>query len=821
MISIINSLINYAKNESNTFIKFVISYYLENNCEINEKQQKYLVESFFNESYVNKIYDFDSFLVSFNEKKDASKLIIEKLTHIYGCNAIIKNKYIDFCDGINIIYGVNGSGKSSYFRILKKAFSDQEIEILPNVYLGNSKDQRLDFNIDFISNGEKQRYEHQKREKIFNNNIIFFDSEKQNQIFKTIEKNKYAIYPNDFYLVKKLVDLLTNTIECIKNEIDKKKLTNTNNISSIFKEDMLKVENLWSWIVNSKDNDRIFSNELTQKYRLEEIIEIFSIFEYQNKSNDIFDSDDFINNLKQLNDYIKDTCLPLAEKFKNYFELVEKYSNLINKREKLLESINFLNSIEGYKTNEWEQFIKFGSKLTNKFAIYKNKCPYCQRQHDEYSSEFITRYGLFLDNVVQEDIDNTYKNIEGIIHYAKNASRKTLNDFLKFKINNDSILEFINIIQTNLLILSENSETFPKLSIDFVKLDKLKDDVILFTEKNKQSIFPNYVQAKKELELINKITDNTNLLSEWKQTNIKLDELRNIISKTTSKKLSDFFKKLYAEYFSNDFVNNFNYYMEIFDKKNDFLKFKKATAEKGEIKSSLLLDIEYNNVNVVQIFSEGEMKAIILSLIFAEIKTWNNKNPLIFDDPVTSFDNFMIEEFCNIVSNMDNQVIIFTHNMLLVELIKTYIQNKKYSLFTVQPLSGTQKGNIVKEMYNNVNSYLEKVSKQLKKTETINTEECSSYLRLAIESIIDEIVFNNQIPRKYTSKSIKPKINWDELVKMGIKKEEAEILKKYYSKVSENMHKGINSIIKPITYDDIEKIYNDLKKFVENRRANK
>ncbi|KEZ20492.1 AAA family ATPase [Mycoplasma capricolum] len=823
MLSVINSLIDYAKNEKNDFIKFVIFYYLENNCEINENQKKYLVESFITESYIDKIYNFNSpSLVSNKNNNTAPRLIIEKLTHISGCNAIIENKYIEFCGGINIIYGANGSGKSSYFRILKKTFSNPELEILPNIYLDKSKKQELNFSIDFIKNSEKQKYEYQKSKKILNSNLIFFDSEKQNQILQSIDKDKYAIYPNDFYLVKNLVVLLDDIVKDINKNIEAKRENNQKNISSIFKVDPSYLENLWTQINNiKKDSKNNFSNDVIKRYNLEKIGEILNVFEDQNQAKNIFDYDKYINSLNEIIKHINNICLPWVEKFKEYSKLVEKYEDLIYKRNKLIESINFLNSIEGYKINDWVEFIQLGDKLSQKYPNYSDQCPYCQRKYDENSINLIDNYKKILNNAIQVDISNTYKSIKGIINCAVADKIKITDDLLKLKIDNQSVIDFIYIVNQNILNISKDSEAFSRLDINFDRIDELKNNVLLFVSKNSQYDFSNYNLAKKEFELINKMFTNVNTLLEWEKNNTHLNELREKISKTTSRSLSEFFKKLYSEYFSSEFVNNFNECMKIFDKKNDFLKFKKTNVQKGEIQSGLLLETGHSNVKVVQIFSEGEMKSIILSLLFAEIKIWNNKNPLVFDDPVTSFDNLMIEEFCNIISKLDNQVIIFTHNMLLLDLMKPYLKNKENSIITIQGITNTKKGNIIKENDNNLDSHLEKAYNQLKKPESINIQECCFFLRLSIESIIDEIILNNQIPRKYTSKNIQPRINWNELVKIGLKKEDAEILKKCYNRVSQGLHLSISSSIKPILYDDINEIYNDLTKFVESRRDKK
>jgi len=49
-------------------------------------------------------------------------LLLTKLENVEGVNALTENQTIDFSSNLTIVYGANGSGKSGYARLLKKAF---------------------------------------------------------------------------------------------------------------------------------------------------------------------------------------------------------------------------------------------------------------------------------------------------------------------------------------------------------------------------------------------------------------------------------------------------------------------------------------------------------------------------------------------------------------------------------------------------------------------------------------------------------------------------------------------------------------------------
>ena len=63
------------------------------------------------------------------------ELRLTKLSQVAGVNALTPGSEIEFCDGLTILYGENGTGKTGYARVLKRlgALRDPE-EIVPNIH---------------------------------------------------------------------------------------------------------------------------------------------------------------------------------------------------------------------------------------------------------------------------------------------------------------------------------------------------------------------------------------------------------------------------------------------------------------------------------------------------------------------------------------------------------------------------------------------------------------------------------------------------------------------------------------------------------------
>lgn len=65
----------------------------------------------------------------------SSSIALLSISNIQGVSALKPTKPLNFVEGLNVVYGGNGCGKSSYVRVLKKAENPKkEVKIHPNVF---------------------------------------------------------------------------------------------------------------------------------------------------------------------------------------------------------------------------------------------------------------------------------------------------------------------------------------------------------------------------------------------------------------------------------------------------------------------------------------------------------------------------------------------------------------------------------------------------------------------------------------------------------------------------------------------------------------
>jgi len=94
---------------------------------------------------------------------------------------------------------------------------------------------------------------------------------------------------------------------------------------------------------------------------------------------------------------------------------------------------------------------------------------------------------------------------------------------------------------------------------------------------------------------------------------------------------------------------------------------KPVQGKKGTTKFGLRL-VEAGNSKVVDIASEGEQRCIALAAFLSELSQASHQSALVFDDPVSSLDHWHREKIANrlVLEANNRQVIVFTHDVIFM-----------------------------------------------------------------------------------------------------------------------------------------------------------
>ena len=194
------------------------------------------------------------------------------------------------------------------------------------------------------------------------------------------------------------------------------------------------------------------------------------------------------------------------------------------------------------------------------------------------------------------------------------------------------------------------------------------------------------------------------------------------------------------------------------------------------------------------VLSEGEQRVHALALFFAELETCPH-SVLVFDDPVSSFDYNYIENYCirlrnHALTHSARQVIVLTHNwefftQMQATLKRTYETNQNE--YSVMILEGCAKIAEYSEKIDELKQQIEAVLNSTGEPTKRQKEDMAGDMRRLIESVMNKHVFADQRQQyKQRTQAISEFQKFTHLV--PLLPTEALELKDLFSKLSKSEH---------------------------------
>ena len=131
-----------AKKDTPKWLTLLIQKVIDNNAKVSDEEKNTIFQDLLKE---NKI-DIEQSAEKINkegvitqtetiEKSTKQNLILQKITHVKGVNALIPNQSITLSPACTVIFGLNGTGKSGYFRIIHELAGGIKFkDILDNIH---------------------------------------------------------------------------------------------------------------------------------------------------------------------------------------------------------------------------------------------------------------------------------------------------------------------------------------------------------------------------------------------------------------------------------------------------------------------------------------------------------------------------------------------------------------------------------------------------------------------------------------------------------------------------------------------------------------
>ena len=825
-------LMEYAEDKKcNPWISKVIKTFIEEAGKLSEESQTKLIADLLGEEefviHCSKIANISS---------RENTISISKLEHISGVNALASNQLMKFCPEVNIVYGLNGTGKSSYFRILNEVVGgSKHKKIIGNIYTEENEDVLT--KIEYTVNSTKKDIQWDNTSRGIDDfaTVRVFDSAYTEGLLKKRDSDKLLVKPyglNAFAeLISKIDDLLNGARDELAKreipEVDKSELSDDTKAffdkKKFEQEDIEQFEMLASFLPEEEE-------------QLASIVKELNTLSQVNISDKIQIEKEHKYKVEKLKGKLSKICDGFQVLYEEVCQLIVCYNEKKSAAEKSQKQYELLLELPGIKTESWKSFINSGKKYIDENGIPENECPYCHRVYDVNALKIVSEYANFLSDENEIQLQKCINNlIEKKIEIQKleliNAEDydvEYISDSLK-----KQIFEMNNVFRSNyeMLISSIESKKEVQIRNDIDKIDCELSKIISEHEiritkysaddSEKKKMMDALIKEKLTLSEKKSIKNQYSLIKEYIEAKNNLFRLNSVLDSISTTKISSLSKKAHNELLTVKLQEKFKELLNALNVKNISIELK-GQNNKGIQQTELIIN-SYKNVD--NILSEGEQKATALALFLSEIVLSGNESTLIFDDPVNSMDHRMMGAFADQLLKLNNQIIVFTHNKMFLDsfavsefghFCKTYnsacnkLKGKHILVYETQSEGKNRKGVIVEKTIENAEYYLKEIGRLLEETPFVKKEETCMKLRKAVELLIDERVFNKQVPTKYSTKS--SRIAWEELKKLCNDPSVIDKLKSVHNRASGGeLHNGMEREENPIDKDEIQGMYDILK----------
>ncbi len=726
-------------------------------------------------------------------------LNLASISDIEGIENLSPRKPIKFESGrINIIFGGNGSGKSGYTRILKKACGKKHVEDLrPNVFNKSQVEQscRIDFNLNGnFFDGIRKVSEMPIPEL---NSVEIFDS-KGGEFYLTKE-NKASYSPEILELFNDLTQLCSEIRKRLEDERDKhpKKLPD---IPTDYK--TTEFGKLYQNIGLDKDINILKKiswgnhDDETLKF-LEERLETG---DPNAKARELRSRMEQIGSIQTTLQKAINSLSP-----QEFARLKKLNQDAREKRKIAIEGAQVFRDdtiLQGIGTDTWRAMWEAARTYSTTEAYKEVRYPnteansYCVLCHQMLSGSAKQRMNLF-EKYVSGKISTDADDAESIFNSAmKELPEVPTTDDIKTKIqaaglnhetwlprlNNtwETIGKIIDKINSNESfledeLLKECQKWIGELNSIVqelrLKVSQLDSDRNIFNRKQIESKFQELKARKWTFEQKSAIEKELQRLELVKGFE---DWIKETNTQSISRQAGIISKKAITE----SYVNRFNEELNKLGASRIKVELMNTRTEKGTLLHALSLKGLDSKQNPIQeILSEGEKRIISLAAFLADVRGSNSVTPCIFDDPISSLDQDYEERTVDqlIELSKERQIIIFTHRLSFLSSLSSKCDVNTICIRQEEWGNG-EPGDVSVAEKDPANALNKLKDERLKKAEGVFSEKgkeeyrplaksITSDFRILLERIIEKVLLSGIIQRHKRELTTKNKLT--ELLKIN------------------------------------------------------
>lgn len=618
-------------------------------------------------------------------------VILIALRELENVNQIPKDHTLAFAEtGITVIYGGNGSGKSGYARVMKRACwaRDQSEPIHPNANdpTAFSKIPTAKFDVKVAGAIEEVAWSRDSTPPNLLSTVSVFDSKCARSYITAEQDVAYLPYGLD------IVENLANQVLPKLSEMLEAEIAGIN-VDTLPFEHLIgktKVGEAIEFLSVKSDADAITSlGTLTE----DETKRIADIEKALKEANPLAKAEEFRRSAIRLKTYASRLVKPLDwvsdEAVKKLQGITEarkvagdaeaKAADALRSGEELLPGTGdqawklLFEAARRYSTDAAYPGEEFPSSVDGKV------CPLCQEELPESGTQRLKRFDEYIKNDVAKTADAARKTVETAKAKIEAADlqvvpEEALSDELKAL--DASILQLVSDFQDSvesrrasmldcletpkwdeIPVLSES----PRARVRQIAAHQLRAHRTLVKaadEENRKKLEDDLSELSARQNLAKSLAAVIALLEGMK----KKAALEKCRSSLKTRSISDKSKEFATVAVTDELRKALDGEFTALGIGHIKTKLKERSV-RGKMLHQLLLDLPTTN-RIDEILSEGEQRAIALGSFFAELALANHRCGIVFDDPVSSLDHWRRRNVARrlVEEAKIRQVVVFTHD---------------------------------------------------------------------------------------------------------------------------------------------------------------
>lgn len=618
------------------------------------------------------------------------EVMLTQISDIKGIGALAPRKPLTFGDGLTVVYGQNGCGKSSYVRILKALANPANgSAVFGNVYQKNPEEPEA--TAVFTEDGIERRVTWTKT----------FNMKQPIQIYDTIEADRFVNKENEVIYEPKVLSVITQMAAMYDRLSDHFSQLTADTERQIPK---LPQELAFHPIIVefSGLTSQAGLNTFVKKYpwtdaEKEELERIEAGLQESSPAQAIkakTAQHELIRN--QGHNILK--ILPLVSDEARSDFLVKRARQIETKKaaDMLVSDSTKQSLLKKFGDDTWKmmwlratEYVHAAEGNADMPVTESGRCALCQQELDVAAKERMKRFQEFVRSSAITEADMAYQDFKATVRsLQENVENKTNLSELKTVLESASISPDIRDYILSLFeavlsrckwLLNYCDETDTEIPYIQSRDEIIAEFKTILANLNSEiNVLQTAVKSRDKL--ISRMHEL--VVIRWTHGNLALKQrlilLKAVCAKCKTNTLTSLKKDLSKQLITDAYINRFQEEMNLLDKRKQIkVELVAQAPKKGKsyhqvvLKDACSVGKHKNN----EVLSEGESRVVSLAAFLSDLSSWHRNQPFVFDDPITSLDHLYENSVAARLVRLstERQVIVFTHRLAFAQLLESSV----------------------------------------------------------------------------------------------------------------------------------------------------